>query len=633
MKKILPFFILALVATLSSEAQFSKHIVKFRNKGGTPFTFTNPQAYLSSKAISRRSVMNIAIDSTDLPITPRYLDSIRSVPNVVILNRSKWLNQVLIQTNDANALARIQAFPFVQNTAPVAVRMPGPVTLPSDISARKLAVTTTPIEPGGITNITSRTAIDYGNSFNQINIHQGQFLHNWGFRGEGMLMAIMDAGFFGYLTNPGIDSLRINNQIRDTWDFVANEASVNEDNNHGFFCLSIIGANKPGQMVGSAPKVNMFLYRTEDVFSEYPIEEQNWVAAAERADSIGIDIFSTSLGYLDFDNAIFDYTYAQRNGNTAMMTIASDLAAKKGIIVCNSAGNNGGASTGFSAWGPNSAGKVKPNIVSVGQGTVILNQSGTPSSGNGTSFSNPNIAGLITCLKQAFPEMKNMDVTDAVQESASRFSSPDGRFGYGIPDMKKAFVILLRKQHEFTPDFNPNNNCRVVLLMNAKSMAGMRLELERQGPTEPGFSVIRTYNGVGNFELKSTLFEDTLRYPTAGVVNYRVKQIIGTDTSFYYPTKSINYPGPCGSSNVDRIVIAPNPVKDVLSIRMSSALLSSNTINIRVTDNNGRVLIRERYVSGTAVHTINTRRWASGYYNVEVFDGSKLLLIKQVLKN
>ncbi|MBL7727373.1 MAG: S8 family serine peptidase, partial [Dinghuibacter sp.] len=523
--------IVALISALfffsagESKAQFSRHIVKFKDKNGTPYTLANPQAYLSAKSILRRTKQGIAIDSTDLPVTPRYLDSIRSVPNVTVLNVSKWLNQVLVQTSSAAALAKIQSFPFVQQTAPIGTRL-GPVQLRSDISARKLEITfntNQQLQP----EQTGQTLINYGNATAQVRIHNGDFLHNWGFTGENMTVAMMDAGFFGYNTNTGIDSLLINNQVKGTWDFVMNHPNVEEDHPHGFYCLSIMGANKPGQMVGTAPKANYYLYRTEDAATEYPVEEQNWVAAAELADSLGVDLFSTSLGYLTFDNAAFNYTYAARNGNTAIMTIGGDLAAKKGIIVCNSAGNNGATATdgkfiavpadgdsimavgacntskviaGFSAWGPNSAGLIKPNFTSVGVGTSFVGLSGTPGSGNGTSFSCPNIAGLITCLLQAFYETGNMDITNAVQESADKFSAPDGRFGYGIPDMKKAFVLLQKKKYSAATILN--NGCLVNISQRIKTNSAMQLELERQGPGDNNFTVIRRFNGVSaNFLL------------------------------------------------------------------------------------------------------------------------------------
>ncbi|MBL0200407.1 MAG: S8 family serine peptidase [Chitinophagaceae bacterium] len=170
----------------------------------------------------------------------------------------------------------------------------------------------------------------YGQSYGQVHLHNGEFLHNRGFRGQGMHMAVLDAGFFNYLTLPTFDSIRNNGQVLGTWDFVTGNTSVNEDNSHGTSCLSTIAANMPGTFMGTAPKTSFYLYRTEDVNSEYPIEEQNWVAGMERADSLGIDISSTSLGYFTFDNPVFNYTYATHlNGNSTISAKGADFAAKK----------------------------------------------------------------------------------------------------------------------------------------------------------------------------------------------------------------------------------------------------------------------------------------------------------------
>lgn len=653
MKQFVTLFgILFLFFCTPVAAQFSRHIVKFKDKNGTPFTLASPQAYLSAKSLARRQKQNIAIDSTDLPITPRYLDSIRSVPNVTILNTSKWLNQVLIQTSSAAALTKIQSFPFVLQSAPIGVRL-GPVQPVSEISQAKLAFTSN-THTGDVQRPqhTEQTLLDYGNATNQVRMHNGDFLHNWGFRGENITVAVMDAGFFGYTTNTGIDSLRINNQIKGTWDFVTGNAQVDEDHPHGFYCLSIIGANKPGQMIGSAPKASFYLYRTEDAATEYPVEEQNWVAAAEMADSIGADLFTTSLGYINFDNSGFDHSYAARNGNTAIMTIGGDLAAKKGIIVFNSAGNNGATGTdgkyvavpadgdsiiavgacntsqvigNFSAWGPNSAGAIKPNVTSVGVGTSFIGLVGTPTNGNGTSFSCPNIAGLTTCLLQAFYETGNMDVTNALQQSSDKFSAPDGRYGYGIPDMKKAFVLLLKKRYAISSILSAD--CIAQLQVTAKSSAAMQFELERKGPGENVFSVVKRFNGpTPAFTLQPMTIRDTLNYQVAGAVSYRLKQIIGADTSFYYDTYNINLAQPCGN---DKIVIAPNPVKDNLKVVIGS-LLNIASAAVRVTDGAGRQMYAQQNVSGAI--TIDARKWAAGVYVVEVFGDGKVIATKRVVK-
>lgn len=477
MKRAYLLFLAIALTFAGAKAQYTRYVVQLKDKKGTAHTLANPSSYLSSKAIERRTKQKITIDSTDLPVSSTYIDSILSVPNVTILNKSKWLNQVLIRTSNVNAITKINSFPFVKTAAPVAaVARPiddNPVHQKFKEQLKQVESSEVRSGANGSMGTMGTPTLNYGTSFNQIHLHEGEYLHDLGFTGQGITIAILDAGFFGYKTNSAVDSIRLQGRFLGEWDYVMNESSVNEDHPHGFYCLSIIGSNKPGQIIGSAPHAKFYLLRTEDAATEYPVEEQNWVAAAEFADSAGVDIITSSLGYADFDDPTFNHSYAQRNGNTAIITIGADLAVKKGMIVTNSAGNSGGAAgegkyvscpadgdsvftvgattvtgtiAGFSSWGPNGAGKVKPNIVSVGQGTVLANTAGNPASGNGTSFSNPLACGLVACLWQAFPEFSNMEILDAVQKSAHMYQNPDDRFGYGIPNFRKAHEILSKER-------------------------------------------------------------------------------------------------------------------------------------------------------------------------------------------
>ncbi|MDQ6761858.1 MAG: S8 family serine peptidase [Bacteroidota bacterium] len=467
-KKYLFILGITLFFSASATAQFNKYVVRFKDKAGTPFSIDNPSQFLSAKAIARRAKQNIAIDETDLPITPGYIDSVRLAGNVTILDNSKWLNQVCIETTDAAALAKINSFSFVINSQPV-MRPVRAQSATINKFNEQINTITSPTSPVTVNNISD--FYNYGSSDPQIHIHEGEYLHNNGFRGEGMLVAILDAGFYHYLSLAAFDSVRNNNQIAETYDFVNNEKSVDEDHPHGMQCFSIMAANIPGQLVGSSPKATYYLYRTEDVNSESPVEEQYWAVAAERADSIGVDVISTSLGYNQFDNPALNHTYADMNGNTTLIARAADLAAKKGMIVVVAAGNEGnhawhyiitpadadsvvavgavnssGIVGGFSSYGPSSDGQVKPAIASVGVGTALFNINGQVSSGNGTSFATPNVAGLITCLWQAFPEFSNMEIISAVEKSSSIYSMPDDRIGYGIPNFHIAYDALLQQR-------------------------------------------------------------------------------------------------------------------------------------------------------------------------------------------
>ena len=561
MKKITLFIFIALFASAgNSYSQFSKYIIRLKDKGTNPYSISNPIQYLTQRSIDRRMRQSIVIDSTDLPITPRYIDSIRLAGAVTILNSSKWLNQVAIQTTDAAALAKINSFPFVLSSGPLA-----PFNGSGDVPVnKKLDAALTDIPDTGTPSIITGDYYSYGQSYGQVHLHNGEFLHNRGFRGQGMRMAVLDAGFLNYLTLPTFDSIRNNGQVLGTWDFVAGNASVNEDHPHGMNCLSTIAANMPGVFMGTAPKTSFYLYRTEDVATEYPIEEQNWIAGMERADSLGIDISSTSLGYYNFDNAIFNYTYANMDGNTTMSAKGADLAAKKGIICVLAAGNEGtsawryiitpsdadsvmavgavntsGVVGSFSSYGPSSDGQIKPSVAAVGVGAVIANPStGQPTFGNGTSFACPNMAGLTTCLWQAFPEVNNMRIITVMQESATRATNPNDRIGYGIPDMKKAFVKLIKQLYT---QQSAVANCSVSLQWTAKTDSVIGIVVERKLPAETNYTAISTQTSAGAFQSRNFTYTDDLRnFPATGVM-YRFKMNIATDTSFYLDSMTINF--------------------------------------------------------------------------------------------
>src|SRR5688572_18139121 len=327
MNKLL-FFLLTIFLFLSEpKAQFSRYIVQFKHKGATTNSLTSPSSYLSQRAIDRRIRYNISIDSTDLPVPVSYISQIQSIPYVTILNISRWLNAIAIQTTDANAIAAINALSFVQNTSTIAAR---PISSANKFSEEIVPLPGISARPGQI----KTDYFNYGaNSFDEIHLHHGEFLHNIGLRGQGMQVAMLDGGYFHYTSLKAFDSVNANAQVISTWDFVAGNASVVEDNAHGMQCFSTIAANIPGQFVGKAPKASFHLFRTEDVSSEYPIEEFNWACGAERADSTGADVISSSVGYgYGFSDPVPDYPYSDLNGDITMSARAADLAAKKGLL-------------------------------------------------------------------------------------------------------------------------------------------------------------------------------------------------------------------------------------------------------------------------------------------------------------
>jgi|CXWJ01.1.fsa_nt_gi hypothetical protein len=440
-----------------------KYVIKLTDKNGSPFSISTPSAFLSAKAIQRRTNQGIAITTNDLPVNPTYISQIAGT-GANVIGHSKWLNTVTIQTNNPGVLTTIQAFSFVQSVNNVA-RTNGGVSANNKFELERNFGERKPN-----TIVQQRTAsFNYGNALNQIQMINGVALHDAGSSGDGMVIAIIDAGFFNADNMNVFDSLRVANKIIATWDFVAEEANVYDDDSHGSYCFSIMGANLPGVMVGTAPHASYYLLRSEDAPTENIIEEYNWAEAAEYADSVGADVISSSLGYSEFDNSAMNHTYADMDGNTAPSSIAADIAASKGILVVNAAGNQGngawhyitapsdadsiicvgavddvGNYASFSSTGPSSDGQVKPTVAAQGAGCFVADIfNGGTFPGNGTSFACPVIAGMATCLWQCNPQATNMQIINAIKQSASQFSSPDSLKGYGIPDFLNACSILL----------------------------------------------------------------------------------------------------------------------------------------------------------------------------------------------
>lgn len=465
-KPLLSVILVATFLILSSGtdvlAQIPRYVISFTNKKGTPYQLAAPEQYLSPVAIQRRYRQHIHIDSTDLPVTPAYVDSIRQAGIVTVLYTSKWFNQVIIQTTDVAALQKINNFSFVKTTLPVAKRLaPDPALLPGRFQEV--------VNPES-SSLSRSTADDYyGNAFNQIHLHEGEYLHEKGKQGEGMTIAVIDAGFTGVDGNKAFAHLHSQQKLIGTHNFTNNTTGVFDFGTHGAFCLSALAAYLPGQMVGTAPAAQYVLLRTEENGTEQPIEEHNWIAAAEMADSIGVDVISSSLGYNLFDNTDYNHTYSQLDGKTTIIAQAAALAVRKGMIVVNAAGNEGNHPwkylltpadvdsvltvaavdleqrvAAFSGYGPTADGRIKPDVAGLGVGTVLVNTDGTLTGGNGTSYATPVLAGLVTCLWQAFPHRSNIDILRAVKASSSQYNHPDNRIGYGIPNFRQAYDTLLK---------------------------------------------------------------------------------------------------------------------------------------------------------------------------------------------
>jgi len=472
-------FCLILFGSVSAQIAPNKYWVSFTDKDNNAFDIASPGEFLSVKAMERRTNQSIAIDIKDLPVTQSYIDQVDAMDNVEILYPSKWFNAVAIYSENPNIEAELLGLPFVGMVKSVK----GQKGKDFEMDAKE--VYDFPRQKGVLD-------INYGLSFNQVDMLNGIPIHEAGFEGAGIMIGVVDAGFRSVDQLDAFEALFDEGRILATKDFVEGDENVYEEevSSHGMFVLSTIAGILTDSAYGTATQSDFVLLRSEDTGSELRVEEHNWIAAAEFADSMGVDILTTSLGYTTFDEEDMDYTYEDLDGDTGVLTQAADIAASRGILVLNSAGNSGandwhfigiaadgdsvlaigsvdpqGTHSTFSSFGPSADGRVKPNVMAQGRQSVLCDFDNTPRTGNGTSFSCPIMAGMTACLWQMHPEATNMEIFSAVEQSAHLYESPNDSMGFGIPDFWEAHLIL----EEITglAEFNLANE--VVLYPNPTS--------------------------------------------------------------------------------------------------------------------------------------------------------------------
>ncbi len=427
------------------------YMVQFTDKAHNQYNLSQPEQFLSLRAIERRTKQNIALYANDLPVSNYYVDSLKQL-GFTILNQSKWLNAVSVNVKEIQLLNKLNGISFINST--------NTKSAIKSISYNENKFDTE--------TISEKYTPQLFNS--QITIHHGEYLHNQGFRGQGMLIAVIDAGFNNAQNMNSLASLWNENRVKLVRDIIVPHGDVYKQDNHGAYVLSILAGLSAGNLTGSAPNADYVLLRSENAVSEYPIEEFDWAVAAELSDSIGADIINSSLGYTTFLDSQLNHSYADMNGRTAIVSKVATSAAQKGMIVVVSAGNDGDKSwkyisapadadsvltvgaidanaiiADFSSRGPTADHRVKPDVVAVGWNTFFQLTDNTFAQGNGTSFSAPVIAGLTACLWQAHPTKTNMEIIRAIQQSSSQYASPDSIKGYGVPNFEQTSLSLNRE--------------------------------------------------------------------------------------------------------------------------------------------------------------------------------------------
>lgn len=419
-----------------------KYRICFTDKNATTYSIKHPEKFLSKKSIARRLKQNLAIDSTDLPVCKKYVEALRS-KGVHVLVTGKWDNFATVSCNDSLLINEIARLPFVRTT--------------EKVWQGKVMVAT---KRDTLTNHPQHSDSFYGPATAQIEMSRANLLHDAGFKGQGMTIAVIDAGFHNADKIEAMKNIR----ILGSHDFVNPAADIYSESSHGMSVLSCMAMNQPNIMVGTAPEASYWLLRSEDEYSENLVEQDYWAAAIEFADSVGVDVVNTSLGYYSFDDSSKNYRYRDLDGQHALMSREASKAADKGMIVVCSAGNSGSgtwkkiATPGdadnvltvgaidknkllapFSSIGNTVDGRVKPDIMAVGLRADVMGTDGKLRFANGTSFSSPIMCGMVACLWQACPNLTAKEVIELVRSVGDRADYPDNIYGYGIPDIWKAY--------------------------------------------------------------------------------------------------------------------------------------------------------------------------------------------------
>lgn len=451
----LPFLIFSFADIYSQKMSADQYWVSFTDKNQNDYSLEDPEKFLSQESINRRLRFDIPLVQEDLPVSSVYTDSLRSL-GLKIVGSSKWFNACIVESTDSLLLDSLDQLDFV-----------------SDFSTEFSNFAKSEALGTQFNNLSFDEEFEYGSAYTQSSLLGGISLHQLGYKGEGIKIAVLDAGFYRVDSFYAFQSLWSNNQILGIRDFVNPEGNIFNESSHGMSVLSTMAVSDPGSFIGTAPDASYYLLRSEDAPRENKIEEAYWVLAAEYADSAGADIITSSLGYYAFDNSEMDYQWEDLDGNSALVTRAAEMAFSRGMIVIASAGNEGNNSwqkitppadginvlaigsidtslqiSSFSSKGYTEDGRIKPDVLAVGYQTKLIVSSGETGQGYGTSFAAPQIAGYTACLWQAMPEKTNLEIIESIRQSASMHLYPDSIYGYGVPNFMVALWYLSNLENE-----------------------------------------------------------------------------------------------------------------------------------------------------------------------------------------
>ncbi len=533
MKRIIVIFLL-----LSGFASFAQEDawVYFTSKPNAASYLSDPLSMLTQRSLDRRTAQNIALDNKDVPVHQPYIDQVEAANGITVYAKSKWFNNVHVR-GSYEAIQALLTLSFVDHVDYANRNLNTGNRQASQKRVKKFNKT-----------METATVFNYGNSLNQIQMLNGVTLHEQNYTGAGKIIAVMDGGFPEVNTASTFSRLRDNNQILGGYDYVNRSEDFYTGISHGTLVLSTMGGYKNNQLVGTAPDASYYLFITEDGDNEGPLELSLWVEAAEEADRLGVDIINTSLGYTQFDNPDYDFTYPDMDGQTAFISKGVDVAYSRGMICVVSAGNEGltdwqyisapadathalsiGAvnpsevPAGFSSYGPASDGRIKPDVAAQGQQAVISGTTGNVTTGNGTSFSGPIMAGMVASFWQALPGKTNEQIMQYIKESASIYNNPDDRIGYGIPNFGIALATALgttpftQISTKFVLYPNPTQNQVSVAFPNNFSYAnvslynamGQKVMEQSVDSSKPAFGLDNLQSGMYLYKIQTNTYSQS----------------------------------------------------------------------------------------------------------------------------
>jgi len=624
--------------------------VFFKDKGSNNQSLLkSPSIAVSQKSLERRSKVfakDALIDESDLPVNTKYIDELTAM-GFKVKQVSKWFNGVSGYIKKSE-ISGILAKDFVSNADVVYKYKKG-----KDEAVKEIPASNSKKQPASV------NSLDYGNSYTQNQMMNIPAMHNLGFYGQGVVVGIFDAGF-NNLAHEVFSSMNIIAR----YDFVNNRVDVGDGNGakgtgtHGTMTLSCLGGYKPGYLIGPAYKAKFVLSKTENTESETPVEEDNWIRAMEWADSIGIDVASTSLGYLTFDAPYQSYTWQNMDGKTSRMTIAADLAFQKGIVVINSAGNEGydanhntliapadgfnvitagavdasGEKAYFSSVGNTVDGRIKPDVMAMGQGVTVASTYSTTlySTADGTSFSCPLTAATAAVLLSAKPTATPSQIRDALRNTASKSNSPGREYGWGIINALAAYNSASLPV-ELSSFSGLVDNGTVKLKWQTKTEnnnRGFDVERSAAGSNSANWISVGFVKGNGTTTIpQSYTFAEKLLLP--GNYVYRLKQSDYDGSYVYSSTVNVSVAVP-GSLVLSQNY--PNPFNPVTNIEVSIPNKSQVRLSaLNILGQEVSIIYNGEIESGVYKFQFDGSHLASGNYFIRLTDGKESRIKKVIL--